>query len=198
MMNFEYLQKAEPEGAELKRLYADLYEKLTAAEECYWSEPQKCGMILRRAAETICQIYNCFYEIGFSEKDTLEVYLCYTDNDEHNRMVSRFLSVIRMEQRDRLEWLRVWGDECIFLNENPKEAQESQDKLYLDAKKMMLQMVAATKEMCEKLNHMQGLENYSFNESILPGYEEEQKRQESEKENEVKRQNDIFHFFRKK
>ena len=50
-------------------------------------------------------------------------------------MVSRFLSVVRKEQRDRLEWLRVWGDECVFMEENPDQIRHNADKLYLNVKK---------------------------------------------------------------
>lgn len=197
-MNFDYIRKAETEAGELKRQYASLSEKLEAAEAAYWSEPQKCGRILRRAAEIICHIYNYYYEIGFSETDSLEEYLCYTDNDEHNGMVSRFLSVIRGEQRDRMEWLRVWGDECIFMDENPEELQKNPDKLYLNVKKMMVQMVIVTQEMCVRLNHMKGLENCTFDESILPGYEEERERINREGREEQKRQKDIFRFLKKR
>ena len=78
-------------------------------------------MMLRKATEKICRIYNGYYEINFPESATLEEYLCYTGDDDHNAMVSRFLSVVRKEQRDRLEWLRVWGDECVFMEENPDQ-----------------------------------------------------------------------------
>ena len=104
-------------------------------------------MMLRRATEKICRIYNGYYEIHFPESATLEDYLCYTGDDDHNAMVSRFLSVVRKEQRDRLEWLRVWGDECVFMEENPDQIRHNADKLYLNVKKMMVYMMEATKEM---------------------------------------------------
>ena len=81
------------------------------------------------------RIYNGYYEIHFPESATLEDYLCYTGDDDHNAMVSRFLSVVRKEQRDRLEWLRVWGDECVFMEENPDQIRHNADKLYLNVKK---------------------------------------------------------------
>ena len=50
-------------------------------------------------------------------------------------MVSRFLSVVRKEQRDRLEWLRVWGEECDIMEENPDQIRHNADNLYLNVKK---------------------------------------------------------------
>lgn len=189
-MNFDYLKDAEPNTEELKNLYEALYSHLEKAEEVYWSKPQKCGMLLRKAAGEICRIYNTYYDIGFPESATLEDYLCYTKEDAHNVMVSRFLSVIRKEQRDHLEWLRVWGDECIFLEENPDEIRHESDKLYLNVKKMMVSMLIVTKEMCQKLNHMENLEQYVFEDTILPGYqtEEEIEQMEEEKKLQEKKQ----------
>ena len=159
------------ETVELQEQYEALYRDLKRAQELYWSEPQKCGMLLRLATERICHIYNCYYEIGFAESAVLEDFLCYTDQAEHNVMVSRFLSVVRSEQRDRLEWLRVWGDECIFMDENPEEIARNQDKLYMNVKKMMVHMLDATREMCEKINHRTDLRGRTFDETILPGYQ---------------------------
>ena len=169
-MNFDYIQDVEPETEELRKLFSSIYTHLTEAENCYWSRPQECGRMLQETAEEICQIYNAFYQIGFTEKDLLEDYLCYTGEDEHNVMVSRFLSVVRQSQRDRLEWLRVWGDECIFFEEHPEEIEANQDKLYLNVKKMMNYILETTREMCEKLYGMEGLKELSFQEQILPGY----------------------------
>lgn len=181
-MNFDYIKDAEPETEELKNLYASLYKKLETAENTYWSKPQKCGMALRRAAENICHIYNSYYKIGFPESVPLEDYLCYTSNEEHNVMVSRFLSVVRTEQRDRLEWLRVWGDECIFMDENPEELQKNPDKIYINAKKMMVHMLMVTREMCEKIDGMKGIEDRGFEEAELPGYLSPAESENGEKE----------------
>ena len=198
-MNFEYLKEAEPGTEELKNLYQSLYSHLEKAEEVYWSRPQKCGMLLRKAAEEICRIYNSYYEIGFSESATLEDYLCYTKEDAHNVMVSRFLSVIRKEQRDHLGWLRVWGEECIFLEENPEEIRHDSDKLYLNVKKMMVSMLVVTKEMCQKLNHMENLEHYVFMDNILPGYQTEEEIEELERQKEKEKKKGLFrNFLRKK
>ena len=40
-----------------------------------------------QATEKICRIYNGYYEIHFPESATLEDYLCYTGDDDHNAMV---------------------------------------------------------------------------------------------------------------
>ena len=108
----------------------------------------------------------------------LEGYLCYTGEEAHNVMVSRFLSVVRKEQRDHLEWLRVWGDECIFMDENPHEISRSQDKLYLNVKKMMTAMLNVTREMCEKIDRMEQLEKTTFDDTALPGYQSEEELEE--------------------
>ena len=173
-MNFDYIKEAEPSTDDLRQLYDSLYQNLEKAEELYWTKPQRCGMMLRRATEKICRIYNGYYEIHFPESATLEDYLCYTGDDDHNAMVSRFLSVVRKEQRDRLEWLRVWGDECVFMEENPDQIRHNADKLYLNVKKMMVYMMEATKEMCLRIDHMENLQGRSFADDILPGYQSEE------------------------
>ena len=150
-MNFDYIKEAEPSTDDLRQLYDSLYQNLEKAEELYWTKPQRCGMMLRRATEKICRIYN-----------------------DHNAMGSRFLSVVRKEQRDRLEWLRVWGDECVFMEENPDQIRHNADKLYLNVKKMMVYMMEATKEMCTRIDHMENLQGRSFADDILPGYQSEE------------------------
>lgn len=57
-MNFDFIKDAEPSTEELKQLYNSLYANLEEAEQVYWEKPQKCGMMLRRATEKICRIYN--------------------------------------------------------------------------------------------------------------------------------------------
>ena len=83
-------------------------------------------------------------------------------------------NVVRKEQRDRLEWLRVWGDECVFMEENPDQIRHNADKLYLNVKKMMVYMMEATKEMCLRIDHMENLQGRSFADDILPGYQSEE------------------------
>lgn len=197
-MNFEYILNAEPKSEELAELYQTLYKTIEKAEKLYWNEPQKSGMLLRRAAKKICQIYNCYYEIGFAKSALLEDYLCYTEDDAHNVLVSRFLSSVRQEQRDRLEWLRVWGDECIFMEENPEEIAKCEDKLYLNVKKMMTHMIDATREMCERLNGMKDLADRVFDEKILPGYLTEEERMELEEKRKKEEKWRVFSFFKKK
>lgn len=193
-MNFDFIKDAEPSTEELKQLYDSLYANLEEAEQVYWEKPQKCGMLLRKATEKICRIYNGYYEIHFPESATLEEYLCYTRDDDHNAMVSRFLSVVRKEQRDRLEWLRVWGDECVFMEENPDQIRHNADKLYLNVKKMMVYMMEVTKEMCTRIDHMESLQGRSFVDTILPGYqsEEELEALEEQRQKEQKKQKKGF------
>lgn len=197
-MNFDYILNAKPKTAEIAELYKALYNDIEKAENLYWSRPQKSGMLLRKAAEKICQIYNCYYEIGFSKSAVLEDYLCYTAEDEHNIMVSRFLSSVRKEQRDRLEWLRVWGDECIFMDTNPTEISQSQDKLYLNVKKMMSHMLDVTREMCVRIDGMENLEKTIFDETILPGYLTEEERMDLEEQKKKEEKRGIFSFWKKK
>lgn len=197
-MNFDYIMNAKPKNDELQKLYQALYQDIENAEKLYWSEPQKCGMLLRKATQKICEIYSCYYEIDFAENSFLEDYLCYTEDDNHNVLVSRFLSSVRQEQRDRLEWLRVWGDECIFMEENPEEIAKSEDKLYLNVKKMMTHMIEVTREMCERLNGMEGLEKKIFDERILPGYLTEEERMELEEKRKKEEKRGLFSFLKKK
>ena len=201
-MYFEFIKDTAPQTEELKALHDSLYENLRKAEELYWNAPQKSGMLMRKATEKVCKIYNRYYEIGFPENILLEDYLCYTGDEHHNMMVSRFLSVVRKEQRDYLEWLRVWGDECVFMDENPHEIERSQDKLYLNVKKMMSAMLNVTREMCEKIDHMEGLGKTGFDDTKLPGYRSEEELEElrwqkEEDERKARRKN-FFSIFTKK
>ncbi len=170
-MYFEFVKEAAAETEdELAEQYQALYSNLEKAEQLYWKKPQQSGMMLRKAAEKVCRIYNRYYKIGFAEDALLEAFLCYTGDDNHNAMVSRFLSTVRQEQRDHLEWLRVWGDECIFMEANPDEIACSGDKLYLNVKKMMSAMLYVTENMCTKINHMEFTERQIFDDSRLPDY----------------------------
>lgn len=152
--------------------------------------------MLRQVTEKICHVYNSFYQVGFPDTTLLEEYLCYTDDEEHNVMVSRFLSVVRPEQRDRLEWLRVWGDECARIA--PKELEENTDKLYLNVKKMMVYMLDATREMCEKIDHLPELEDWIFEEDILPGYVSEDERRRQEKQRRRENRKSRLQIFKKR
>ena len=113
-MNFEFIRECRLESDELQAMYDNVLQELERAEHYYWRKPQECGIILRQTTERICRIYNTYYQIGYPGNASLEEFLCYTDENEHNVMVSRFLSVVRKEQRDRLNKLRVLGDDCIW------------------------------------------------------------------------------------
>ena len=54
-MNFDYIKEAEPSTDDLRQLYDSLYQNLEKAEELYWTKPQRCGMMLRKATEKICR-----------------------------------------------------------------------------------------------------------------------------------------------
>ena len=126
-MNFDYIKEAEPSTDDLRQLYDSLYQNLEKAEELYWTKPQRCGMMLRKATEKICRIYNGYYEINFPESATLEEYLCYTGDDDHNAMVSRFLSVVRKEQMENVQG-RSFADDILpgYQSEEELEALEEQ------------------------------------------------------------------------
>ena len=120
-MNFEFIRECRLESDELQAMYDNVLQELERAEHYYWRKPQECGIILRQTTERICRIYNTYYQIGYPGNASLEEFLCYTDENEHNVMVSRFLSVVRKEQRDRLNKLRVLGDDCIWGEEAPDQ-----------------------------------------------------------------------------
>ena len=145
------------------------------AEELYWTKTTEMWHDAAQSnGKKSAGFIMATMKSNFPESATLEEYLCYTGDDDHNAMVSRFLSVVRKEQRDRLEWLRVWGDECVFMEENPDQIRHNADKLYLNVKKMMVYMMEATKEMCTRIDHMENLQGRSFADDILPGYQSEE------------------------
>ena len=125
-------------------------------------------MTLRRTAEKICRIYNQHYQIGFAKETSLEEFLCYTDNETHNAMVSRFLSVVRKEQRDRLNRLRVLGDDCIWGEEAPDQGMTFEDRMAQNARRMMETMMITVRDMCEKLNKRDDVAGKVFQEEALP------------------------------
>lgn len=167
-MNFEFLKECRHTSPELQTMYEALSENLEKAEWCYWEKPRESGMLLRACAEQICRIYNAYYDAGFPENTSLEEFLCYTDNDAHNAMVSRFLSVVRKEQRDRLTRLRVLGDDCILGEDGPDQGMRLEDRMAQNAKRMMETMMDVTKEMCEKINKREDVFDEFFLEEALP------------------------------
>lgn len=128
-MNFEFIRECRLESDELQAMYDNVLQELERAEHYYWRKPQECGIILRQTTERICRIYNTYYQIGYPGNASLEEFLCYTDENEHNVMVSRFLSVVRKEQRDRLNKLRVLGDDCIWGEEAPDQGMTFEDRM---------------------------------------------------------------------
>ena len=151
-MNFEFIRECRLESDELQAMYDNVLQELERAEHYYWRKPQECGIILRQTTERICRIYNTYYQIGYPGNASLEEFLCYTDENEHNVMVSRFLSVVRKEQRDRLNKLRVLGDDCIWGEEAPDQGMTFEDRMGQNARHMMETMMEVTKDMCEKIN----------------------------------------------
>lgn len=172
-MNFGFLKECRLESAKLSAMYEAVSQNLEEAQQCYRRKPRECGIILRETAEQICRIYNTFYEVGFSEETSLEGFLCYTDNDAHNVMVSRFLSVVRKEQRDRLTKLRVLGDDCILGAEGPDRGMTLEDRMSQNAKRMMETMMETTKDMCRKINKRDDVSDEVFSEEELPVLPEE-------------------------
>ena len=142
-MNFEFIRECRLESDELQAMYDNVLQELERAEHYYWRKPQECGIILRQTTERICRIYNTYYQIGYPGNASLEEFLCYTDENEHNVMVSRFLSVVRKEQRDRLNKLRVLGDDCIWGEEAPDQGMTFEDRMGQNARHMMETMMEA-------------------------------------------------------
>lgn len=167
-MNFDFLKECRIEDAKLQEMYDSIIEQIEAAEWKYWREPQECGIILRSVAEQICKVYNYYYQAGYPEETSLEEFLCYTDQDAHNAMVSRFLSVLRREQRDRLNKLRVYGDDCILGREAPDQGMTFEDRMAQNAKHMMETMMEVTKNMCERINKRDDVYDEFFLEEGLP------------------------------
>lgn len=186
-MNFDFLKGCKLENSELQWMYEVIAAELEKAEWRYFRNPQECGIILRGTAEKICRIYNTYFEVGYPKEASLEEFLCYTDNEQHNVLVSRFLSVIRKEQRDRLNKLRVLGDDCVWGEEAPDQGMSFEDRMSQNAKRMMETMMEALKEMCTKINKLDGICEKAFREEALPE-QREQIIAEIEREKEAREQ----------
>lgn len=167
-MNFIFLNKCEIEDPWLRSEYETIYGELQHAQELYWQEPRQCGILLRAAAERICRIYNKRYEVGFGAEAGLKEYLCYSEDEEHNARVSCFLSVVRKEQRDRLNKLRVLGDCCMDGTDSAGRMPESESRMPENAKRMMETMVITLRDMCEKINGSTELKDVMFSEEEIP------------------------------
>lgn len=168
-MNFDFLKECQLESLELQQMYGKISGTLEKAEQCYWGNPRECGILLRGTAEDICRVYNTYYQVGCPQETLLVEFLCYTDNDEHNALVSRFLSVVRKEQRDRLNKLRVLGDDCIQGENAPDKGMTMEDRMSQNARRMMETMMEALKDMCGKINKRDDICDRCFSEEILPG-----------------------------
>lgn len=181
-MNFEFLKECRMESPKLQEMYETISEELERAEWCYWKNPQECGIILRGTAERICRVYNAYYQVGCPAEISLEGFLCYTDDDGHNAMVSRFLSVVRKEQRDRLNKLRVLGDDCVLGENAPDQGMTFEDRMSQNAKRMMDTMMEVLKDMCGKINKRDDIQDRSFSEEALPEQKEQTVEEESEEQ----------------
>ncbi len=172
-MNFDFLKECRLESPELQEMYDVIRAELEKAEWKYWRKPQECGVILRGVAEKICRIYNVYYDIGCPKMYSLEEFLCYTEDEAHNAMVSRFLSTVRKEQRDRLNRLRVLGDDCILGETAPDRGMTFDDRMSQNAKKMMETVMEVLKEMCKKINKRDDVYDEVFLETDLPEKKED-------------------------
>ncbi len=167
-MNFNFIRECVTGDDALSELYSSAAAQLAQAEEVYRQNPQECGILLREAAKRVCEIYNCYYQVGYPEGTALEDFLCYTDDDGHNSMVSLFLSVLRKEQRDRLNRLRVYGDDCILGRSAPDQGMTFEDRMEKNARRMMETMMEVTKDMCRRINKREDLADRTFSEDLLP------------------------------
>lgn len=145
-----------------------------------------------KTAERICRFYNDYYEIGFPEGTLLEEFLCYTDKEEHNVLVSRFFSMVK-DQRDRLNKLRVLGDDCIWGEEGPDRGMEFCDRMAQDAEKMADAMMEVIKDMCRHFNGRTDVDDRLFYIDWVPDYSEEERF--PKKEEVKKRRLSIFSRF---
>ena len=176
-MNFDFLENGTSTPAWMQEKYKKMGQILRDAECLYWEDPRACGILIREAAVEICRVYDRFYEVGFDSGASMEEYLCYTGDDAHNILVSRFLSVVRKEQRDRLTKLRVLGDDCQN-GRGEEEMTEFENRMAGNAKRMMETMMGTLAVMCEKINGQTFAKELRFEEGLIP----ERKQKELPKE----------------
>lgn len=175
-MNYSFMLEGEFPDEKVKAAYERIEGQLEEAENFYWKQPRECGMKLRETAEMICHFYNEYYGVGFPPETTMEEFLCYTSDEEHNVMVSRFLSSVRKEQRDWLNKLRVMGDDCISGTEGPDRGMRYEDRMAQNAERMLDTMMEVIKEMCRRINGRTDVEDYWVYEEKMPGYSETEER----------------------
>lgn len=167
-MNFDFLKTGGTQDDVLRDMFDSASEKLAQAEWHYWRNPQECGILLRDTAEQVCRIYNYYYQVGYPKEASLEEYLCYTDDDTHNAKVSLFLSVLRKEQRDRLNKLRVYGDDCVLGHGAPDRGMTFEDRMAQNARRMMETITEVLKEMCRRIEKRTDVDCEMFSEERLP------------------------------
>ncbi len=167
-MNFEFVKRCKLEDPLLQKWYEMISADLEHAQRQYYRNPRESGILLRGVTTRICYIYDRYYEIGFGDQAALEEFLNYTGNEGHNVMVSRFLSVVRKEQRDRLNKLRVLGDDCIQGEAAPDQGMSLEDRMQKNAKRMMETMMEAVKDMCQRINKLEDIQEECFLEDALP------------------------------
>ena len=168
-MNFDFLKECQSGTEELGGLLDAVRQDLEAAEQCYFRSPRESGIFLRRAAEKICLIYNAYYELGFPAETSLEGFLCYTGEETHNVAVSRFLSAVRKEQRDRLNKLRVLGDDCIGGEAMPDRGMALPDRMAQNARRMMETVMEVLKELCQRVYKREAAADIFFSEERIHG-----------------------------
>lgn len=171
-INFEFFKECENEDSFLQRKYDEIFQLLERAEEQYWEQPIACAKSLRKISEDVCHVYNHFYKVGIEDEAPMESYLCYGDEDEHNRCVSFFFSAVRNEQRNRLNEVRTLADQCIYLEDHDTEREKSGDTIAIDVKQMMITTMAILKELCVTVNSRDDVSDYFFVEESIPQKED--------------------------
>ena len=111
---------------------------------------------------------------------------------ENNVLVSRFFSMVK-DQRDRLNKLRVLGDDCIWGEEGPDRGMEFCDRMAQDAEKMADAMMEVIKDMCRHFNGRTDVDDRLFYIDWVPDYSEEERF--PKKEEVKKRRLSIFSRF---
>lgn len=85
-------------------------------------------------------------------------------------MVSRFLSVVRKEQRDRLNKLRVLGEDCSLDEAAPDKGMTLEERMEQNVRRMMETMMIVAADMCNRLENKETLKlgKLEFSEEVLP------------------------------
>ena len=97
------------------------------------------------------------------------------------------------DQRDRLNKLRVLGDDCIWGEEGPDRGMEFCDRMAQDAEKMADAMMEVIKDMCRHFNGRTDVDDRLFYIDWVPDYSEEERF--PKKEEVKKRRLSIFSRF---